>query len=664
VRIPQFIAATLLALVCALATAHAEKRVALVIGNNQYANLPAHEQLQKAVNDARAVGAALKSLGFDVMSAENAGRQALVDSLDAFSQRLSAGDTAFFFFSGHGVALGGANYILPSDIPNIEANQEVRLARAALSEHDIVSDLQGRGVRVAVVVLDACRTNPFGRPGARGAGGDKGLAPPPQVKGVFSIYAASAGQAARDRLSDDDSSPNSVFSRVLLPALTRPGLDLTALAIDVREEVARVASSAGYVQEPTYYDGTIGGRVYLAGLPMPGGGAGTAGAPPAVGPAADEVAWNFLKDTRDADMLRRFVREYPSSPHRREADERLKALGQTNVAVTLPARPTEEARPVGSACGGVTAVALLPSRTAAVLSTAEECGLQPKDTFRECEGCPEMVVVPAGRFTMGSPDGEKDRSSSEGPQHEVTVRQPFAVGRLHVTVDQYSAFVRETGHEASSQCSTFEDGLLGPRAGRSWRNPGFTQEGSHPVVCVSSEDAKAYVDWIAKKTKKTYRLLSEAEWEYAARGRTSPGVYPRFWFGDDERDFCQYGNGADQKARNEVQGVTWTTVPCNDGFAYTSPAGHFRPNTFGLYDMAGNAWQWTEDCWHENYNGAPADGSAWTTTCSNSVRVPRGGSWLTVSSRLRASARVRFDVKTNVGIRAARTLISAGSSGN
>jgi uncharacterized caspase-like protein len=156
---------TWLALACALAPAHAEKRVALVIGNDRYANLPAHEQLQKAVSDARAVGGALTSLGFEVMSGENVGRQALVDKLDAFTQRLSRGDTAFFFFSGHGVALGSANYILPSDIPDIEANQEVRLARAALAEQDIVADLQGRGVRVAVVVLDACRTNPFGPAG-------------------------------------------------------------------------------------------------------------------------------------------------------------------------------------------------------------------------------------------------------------------------------------------------------------------------------------------------------------------------------------------------------------------------------------------------------------------------------------------------------------------
>jgi formylglycine-generating enzyme required for sulfatase activity len=648
VRFHQFIAAAWLALACAAAPAHAEKRVALVIGNDRYANLPAHEQLQKAAADARAVGASLSLLGFEVIAGENVGRQALVDRLDAFTRRLSPGDTAFFFFSGHGVALSDGNYILPSDIPNVEAEQETRLARVALAEHDIVSDLKRRGVRVAVVVLDACRTNPFARSGGKGVGGDKGLAPPPQVKGVFSLYAASGGQAARDRLSDDDSNPNSVFSRVLAPMLTRPGIDLASLAIEVREEVARIAKTAGYEQQPAYYDETSGGRVYLAGLP-PASGAGTAGVPPApppaAGPAPDEVAWSFLKDIRDADLLRRFIAQYPASPHRREADERLKVLGQTSVAMTLPARPPETATSASGPCGAATVS--LVSRPAAPLSAAEECSLKPKVSFRECADCPEMVAVPAGAFTMGSPEGEKDRShSNEGPQHTVTISRPFAVGKLHVTRDQFAAFVRDTRYAASMTCTTT---LPSFSSDRSWRDPGFAQDGSHPVVCIRWDDAKAYVDWVATKTGKPYRLLSEAEWEYAARGRTSPGAYPRFWFADDEKNLCRYGNFADQKYP--------MNAPCNDGYDRTSRAGHYRSNAFGLYDMAGNAWQWTADCWHESYSGAPSDGSAWTAGNCNVGRVVRGGSWKDGPGNLRAAARGTYLVVDNgLGFRLARTL--------
>jgi formylglycine-generating enzyme required for sulfatase activity len=178
---------------------------------------------------------------------------------------------------------------------------------------------------------------------------------------------------------------------------------------------------------------------------------------------------------------------------------------------------------------------------------------------------------------------------------------------------------------------------------------------------VSWDDAKAYVEWVAKKTGKPYGLLSEAEFEYAARGRTSPGAYPRFWFGNDEKDLCQYGNGADQKARESIDAAkSWTIAPCNDGFAYTSPAGRYAPNGFGLYDMAGNAWQWTEDCWHGNYSGAPVDGSAWITTCNGGIRVLRGGSWGSNPQILRSAVRIgnQPDVRDYLGgFRVARTLI-------
>jgi uncharacterized caspase-like protein len=150
-------------LVCAVAPGHAERRagVALVIGNDLYANLPANEQLRKAVNDARAVGGALTRLGFDVISGENLGRQALLARLDEAAQRLAPGDTVFFFFSGHGVAVNGLNYILPTDVPAVGAGQTASLTGAALKEEDITDRFLSAGARVAVVVLDACRNNPF-----------------------------------------------------------------------------------------------------------------------------------------------------------------------------------------------------------------------------------------------------------------------------------------------------------------------------------------------------------------------------------------------------------------------------------------------------------------------------------------------------------------------
>jgi formylglycine-generating enzyme required for sulfatase activity len=257
-----------------------------------------------------------------------------------------------------------------------------------------------------------------------------------------------------------------------------------------------------------------------------------------------------------------------------------------------------------------------------------------------CPMCPEMVVVPAGSFTMGSPSTEQGRYDVEGPQHSVHISRPFAVGKFHVTVDEFAAFVTETGYDAGSKCWTFDEGTWQEREGRSWRSPGFAQSGSHPVVCLNWNDAKAYVEWLSRKTEKPYRLLTEAEFEYAARA----GTTTRYFFGDDEKDMCRYGNGADQTAKSSIPWGEnlpfWLFFPCSDGYAYTSPVGSFAPNAFGLYDMHGNAWEWTEDCWHDNYHGAPTDGAAWTAgDCSR--RVVRGGSWSNLPGALRAAIRFR-----------------------
>jgi formylglycine-generating enzyme required for sulfatase activity len=283
-----------------------------------------------------------------------------------------------------------------------------------------------------------------------------------------------------------------VFTRALLPALTKPGLDLPALAVEVRDEVTRLALTVKHDQRPAYYDGTSGGRIFLAGPPPANGGAAAASTPPPAGPSADDVAWSFLKDTRDAEQLRRFIAQFPASPQRREAEERLKTLELQNVANTRPGggapqpggasapdapaggqqvavvvRPDAVAVPAAGPCGGPVTVSF-PSRCAAPLTAAQERGLKPKDTFRECDNCPEMVVVPAGSFTMGSPNDEKGRSKDEGPQHRVTIGKLFAVGKLHVTRDQFAAFDSKTGSKSTER-----------------RYPDFAQDGSHPVVGVT-----------------------------------------------------------------------------------------------------------------------------------------------------------------------------------
>lgn len=297
----------------------------------------------------------------------------------------------------------------------------------------------------------------------------------------------------------------------------------------------------------------------------------------------------------------------------------------------------------------------------APLAAEIERALAPLEVFQECGDCPQMVVVPAGSFVMGSPSSEQDRAAVEGPQHSVTIARQFALGRTHVTVDQFATFVAATGHVPQRSCWTIEGGTFVLRDELSWRDPGFGQDGTHPVLCVSWDDARAYVAWLSRETGKAYRLPSEAEWEYVARA----GSTSRYFFGDDPHELCRNANGFDQTARSALSGFSeWTPVPCNDGYVHTAPAGAFSPNRFGLYDMHGNAYELVEDCYFDTMDGAPSDGSArgsahwWSFRgCRNHVR--RGGSWYGSPADLRAARRLSIphDVRgTGVGFRIARML--------
>ncbi len=242
--------------------AHAEKRVALVIGNNDYKNVP---KLQKAVNDARAMGDTLKQLGFTVMVAENQNRQQFSQSLLAFDNAVGPGDTAFFFYAGHGFEIAGQNYLLPTDVPAATEGQEELVRDASVLADRIVERLQNRQVRTSILVFDACRNNPFERSGTRAVAGGGGLAPMTQLpEGVFSIFSAGYKQTALDRLSNDDTSPNSVFTRTFAKELLQPGEDLVEVAQHTRKLVSEMAESIGHRQIPAYTDQMVD-NVFLNG---------------------------------------------------------------------------------------------------------------------------------------------------------------------------------------------------------------------------------------------------------------------------------------------------------------------------------------------------------------------------------------------------------------
>jgi sulfatase modifying factor 1 len=272
-------------------------------------------------------------------------------------------------------------------------------------------------------------------------------------------------------------------------------------------------------------------------------------------------------------------------------------------------------------------------------------------TFRNCRSCPQMVVIYSGRFNMGSPDSEEGRGDDEGPVHSVKIAA-FAIGKTEITRGQFAEFVKKARYSTGEKCWTLEKGKYEERKGN-WREPGFPQSNMDPVVCINWNDALAYAKWLSRKTGKRYRLPTEAEWEYAARGGTGTA---RYW-GNNPDKACAYANGADKTAQAKIDGATsWSVHHCTDGFAFTAPAGHYKPNAFGLEDMLGNVWEWTGDIYHVDYQGAPTDGSAWQG--GGDKRLLRGGSWNNSPSNLRAAVRYKSDPAlrfSSFGFRVARS---------
>ncbi|MCC6777916.1 MAG: SUMF1/EgtB/PvdO family nonheme iron enzyme [Hyphomicrobiales bacterium] len=286
------------------------------------------------------------------------------------------------------------------------------------------------------------------------------------------------------------------------------------------------------------------------------------------------------------------------------------------------------------------------------------------DSFRECSDCPPMQVVPAGSFAMGSPQVEPGRSDDEddmagpgGNAVAISITRPFAIGRHEVTRGQFAAFVQATGYQVEPGCFARElRRQLRPEL--SWIRPGFEQGDNHPVTCVSWRDAMRYVQWLSGITGASYRLPTEAEWEYAARGGSSA----RFAFGDNELDIRRYGNGADLTSREADP--DWIVAPCRDGYRFTAPVGTFAANGFGLYDLHGNVWEWTADCQTDSLRGtsdrdAAPEVAVRRACTAETARMLRGGSWSDPPRRLRSAVRIAGppDARDNiVGFRVVRDL--------
>ncbi len=268
-------------------------------------------------------------------------------------------------------------------------------------------------------------------------------------------------------------------------------------------------------------------------------------------------------------------------------------------------------------------------RFARPLSRNEESAIRPMDHFKECEDCPEMVVVPAGQFIMGAADGESDSSSDERPQHRVSFARPFSVGRFPVTFNEWDACVAARG------CSYRP-------SDKGWGR------GTRPVIDILWDDAKEYVAWLSRITGRSYRLLSESEREYVTRAGTTTA----YWWGDTfdpTRANC---------APDNRELFSASTSDLRQPVARALPVHSFDPNPWGLYQVHGNVYDWVEDCWNDNYNGAPSDGAAWMSGNCNG-HILRGGASSRNVEAARSAARIWFGPPNRMiymSVRVARTL--------
>jgi formylglycine-generating enzyme required for sulfatase activity len=495
-------------------------RVALVIGNDSYPD--ASTPLSTTIKDARTLAEEFRRSEFEVDLKENVGKEDMQRAVDAFTGKIRSGTVALFYFSGYGIQVARQTYLLPV---NAQVWTEAEVRRDGVSVDALLAEMNRKGAKVKIIILDAARRNPFERRFRASAAGLAALDAP---DGTLALYSAAPG-----KVINDGTGANSLFVSELIKELRSPNLTAEEVFNRARIGVSRASNN-------------------------------------------EQVPW----------VASSLLEEFYFGSSRPVATAPAATPAPAPAATPAPAPPPAPAQ----------APAARPPQVSSTAPATDPANLKSGDIFRDCAGCGELVVVPAGSFDMGS------ATEYENPVHRVSISKPFAIGRYEVTFGEWDQCVDDGG------CKHRPDD-------REWGR------GDRPVINVSWLDAKAFVTWLSQKTGKTYRLPTEAEWEYAARG----GSNTAYWWGRDV--------GSRQANCRE----------CNTGDVQkTAPVGSYKPNAFGLYDTAGNAAEWIEDCWNDNYRGAPNNGSAWTSGQCR-LRVLRGGAFDSQAKYLRSMARFRYD---------------------
>ena len=603
----RIVAAALILLVSAWSPAIADaKRVALVIGMSDYQHL---SKLPNPVPDAKAIAAEFKSHGFEVSEYYNLDRAGLLDALEKFERDATGAEVALVYYAGHGMSVQGKNLLAPTDM-EITCEDKTTIRSVDLQQ---LYKAAGPAPQ-QIVMLDACRNDPFPQCPTRGTGqgsGFRGLSLLGEAdRTVVTANATGSGQLA----ADGDPGAHSPFATALLRNFTEnPRIyfgDLlnktaTEVKLATRTQTPEVSFQGGSPKVCLDVEGCG-----LAGPSLPPDTVLTDPATVAEARSALQQLGFIANASRGgddeilADAIKRFQAKAGLTPDGQLTASLLAVMRVTKTqfaALPVPGKPA------------------VPGIGAGPLE--HEVG----STFKDCENCPEMVVVPAGRFLMGAAKGEKGRQAAEEPQHEVTVAAPFAISEFEITFDEWEACALEGG------CANYRPQDSGWGRGR------------RPVIYVSYDDTKAYIEWLRQKSGKAYRLPSEAEWEFAARAGTSTPFAAGETLAPTQANF-DASNLPGTRKQGTYQG---TTVE----------VGTFPANPYGLHDMEGNVFEWVEDCANKNHAGAPADASPRGGDCSR--RVAKGGAWYYEAEFARPSARMSFPKGSRlnvIGFRVARPL--------
>lgn len=602
--------------------ARAKKLVALTIGNNTY-DSPQVTNLNRAINDARSIANLLSTElafkdGIDVTAPVKARTdQTRSDILRLWSKaldQLEPNDVIVFFYAGHGTAHLGENYLLPSDVRQFPSGTDPDLISDTLSAQAVPLNLllarfnrrrallkrgkgntQKRGGIYGIFIIDACR-NPIAEDHRRFLRLPTGLSPVPAQGGSFILYSAAAGQTALDHLGPGDpQTTNSVFTREFIRHLRKnQGSSLSELAKDLKTRVYKKAlankdkngQDAPHDQTPAYFDGFLR-RTTITGIELQG--------------------------------------------HRLTAQQQRLA----RIVVTR----SQERRLVRTTRG-------LQDKRATAGDRKAHGFIAPNKQLRDCDKCPELVIVTGRPFTIGSPQSEPGRLRYEA-EAKVQGTHDFAIGKFEVTVGQWQVCAKQ------GACPTIKTPYMRPGS----QTRLVHKPDQMPISNVTWPQAQSYVRWLSNVTQKAYRLPSEAEWEFAARSAAHAADYiSPYSFGSKAKEVCTYANGADRSLKSWLLDVNQT---CSDNYAHQAPVGTFLANAFGIHDMHGNVKEWLADCWRDSHQGI----SGWQARGgpANCQRVVRGGSWQSTLAALRTAWRSRYApsiAKRSLGFRVARDVIS------